>query len=242
MCGQAPATNITSCWQSLNDIQDHMLNFLENHDEQRIASDFFAGNAEIGIPGMIVSALMNTNPVMIYNGQELGERGMDEEGFSGFDGRTTIFDYWSMESVRNWINGGVYDGGKLSSSQKALREMYGKILNIAENEPVIVHGLFYDLMYANSANRCFNLKHQYAFLRKYKNEVLFAVVNFDKAEQTVRVVIPVEAFQYLDIPDNKAATQTDLITGETCISTLTEVCPFQVKIPAYSGRLLKFTY
>lgn len=112
MCGQAPASNISHCWQSLEGIQKNMLNFLENHDEQRVASDFFAGDARPGIPGMIVSAAMNTNPVMIYSGQELGERGMDAEGFSGRDGRTTIFDYWSVESLRNWNNNGLFDGAK----------------------------------------------------------------------------------------------------------------------------------
>ena len=74
-----------------------MLNFLENHDEQRIASDFFAGDPRKGIPALIVSACMNTNPMMIYFGQEFGELGMDSEGFSGRDGRTTIFDYWSVD-------------------------------------------------------------------------------------------------------------------------------------------------
>ena len=80
MCNQAPASNISGCWQSLEGIQHNMLNFLENHDEQRIASYFFAGDPRPGIPGMIVSAMMNTNPVMIYSGQELGEPGMDDEG------------------------------------------------------------------------------------------------------------------------------------------------------------------
>ena len=180
-----------------------MFNFLENHDEQRIASYFFAGDPRPGIPGMIVSAMMNTNPVMIYSGQEFGEPGMDDEGFSGRDGRTTIFDYWSLASLRNWINEGAFDGGKLTAEQRQL---------------------------------------QFVFMRKYQNEVLLVVVNFDKAEQTVRIQIPDEAFKALDFGDNKAAVQTDLMTGENCISTLTAAWPYQVVIPAYSGRLLKFTY
>ena len=93
VCGYTSATAITGCWQAVNDIQGHMLNFLENHDEQRIASDFFAGDARKALPALVVSACMNTNPMMVYFGQELGERGMDCEGFSGQDGRTTIFDY-----------------------------------------------------------------------------------------------------------------------------------------------------
>lgn len=242
MCGQAPASNILHCWQSLEGIQKNMLNFLENHDEQRVASDFFAGDARPGIPGMIVSAAMNTNPVMIYSGQELGERGMDAEGFSGRDGRTTIFDYWSVESLRNWNNNGLFDGAKLTPAERSLREMYAKLLNVVRSEPVIVEGAFYDLMYANSGNPYFNPNRQYAFLRKWKNEVLLVVVNFDRADQCVWVNIPVEAFKALDFEDNKPAELTDLLTGETTISTLTDAYPYQVKLPAYSGKMLKFSF
>ena len=242
MCGQAPASNISHCWQSLEGIQKNMLNFLENHDEQRVASDFFAGDARPGIPGMIVSAAMNTNPVMIYSGQELGERGMDAEGFSGRDGRTTIFDYWSVESLRNWNNNGLFDGAKLTPAERSLREMYAKLLNVVRSEPVIVEGAFYDLMYANSGNPYFNANRQYAFLRKWKNEVLLVVVNFDRADQCVWVNIPVEAFKALDFEDNKPAELTDLLTGETTISTLTDAYPYQVKLPAYSGKMLKFSF
>ena len=242
MCGQAPASNISHCWQSLEGIQKNMLNFLENHDEQRVASDFFAGDARPGIPGMIVSAAMNTNPVMIYSGQELGERGMDAGGFSGRDGRTTIFDYWSVESLRNWNNNGLFDGAKLTPAERSLREMYAKLLNVVRSEPVIVEGAFYDLMYANSGNPYFNPNRQYAFLRKWKNEVLLVVVNFDRADQCVWVNIPVEAFKALDFEDNKPAELTDLLTGETTISTLTDAYPYQVKLPAYSGKMLKFSF
>lgn len=242
MCNQAPASNISGSWQALEGIQSHMLNFLENHDEQRIASLFFAGDPRPGIPGMIVSATMNTNPVMIYSGQEFGEPGMDEEGFSGRDGRTTIFDYWSVESLRNWNNNGAFDGAKLTSAQRMLRQQYVQILNIAKTEQVITQGAFYDLMYANSRNPYFNTNRQYVFMRKYLNEVLLVVVNFDKSRQTVKVKIPSEAFQTLGFDDNKAAVLTDLLTGDTTISTLTAACPFQVSLPAYSGKLLKFTY
>lgn len=242
MCGHTPAHELSQCWQSLEGIQQNMLNFLENHDEQRIASDFFAGDPRPGIPGMIVSAAMNTNPVMLYSGQELGERGMDEEGFSGCDGRTTIFDYWSISSLRNWINGGRFDGGQLTEEQKTLRETYRKILNVVRDEPVISQGIFYDLMYANATNPYFNAHRQYTFMRKYGRDVLLAVVNFDKAEQRVWIQIPPEAFKILGFMDNEAARLTDLLTDETSISTLTDACPYQVTLPAYSGKLLKFSY
>lgn len=242
MSNQAPASNISGSWQALEGIQSHMLNFLENHDEQRVASHFFAGDPRPGIPGMIVSATMNINPVMIYSGQELGEPGMDEEGFSGLDGRTTIFDYWSVKSLRNWVNDGALDGGKLTPEQRILRSQYVKILNVAKAEQVITQGAFFDLMYANSRNPYFNANRQYVFMRKYLNEVLLVVVNFDKNEQTVRVKIPSEAFHTLGFDDNKAAALTDLLSGDTSISTLTAACPFQVTISGYCGKILKFTY
>lgn len=239
---KAPAGRITSCWQTLHGLQPYMLNFLENHDEQRIASDFFAGDFRPGIPGMIVSATMNTNPVMIYCGQEVGEKGMDEEGFSGLDGRTTIFDYWSMKSIRQWINNRTFDGAQLSREQKELRETYGKILRMASSEAALSKGLFHDLMYANLNNPRFNPDRQYAFLRKHGNEVILIVVNFDKAEQTVRVNIPENAFKYCQIEDNKAATVTDLFTGQTTVGTLTDAWPYQVTLPAFSGKAIKFSY
>ena len=155
---------------------------------------------------------------------------------------TTIFDYWSVESLRNWNNNGLFDGAKLTPAERSLREMYAKLLNVVRSEPVIVEGAFYDLMYANSGNPYFNPNRQYAFLRKWKNEVLLVVVNFDRADQCVWVNIPVEAFKALDFEDNKPAELTDLLTGETTISTLTDAYPYQVKLPAYSGKMLKFSF
>lgn len=242
MCGQQPASQISNCWKSVEDIQSHMLNFLENHDEQRIASDFFAKDARLGIPGMIVSAAMNTNPVMIYCGQELGEPGMDEEGFSGRDGRTTIFDYWSIQRLRDWNNGGRFDGVRLDPSAQQLRRTYQLLLNAVRSEQVITQGQFYDLMYANAHNPRFDSNRQYAFLRKYQNEVLLVVANFDRAEQRVWVNIPVDAFKTLGFEDNRPATVTDLLSGSTAISTLTDAYPYFVQLPAYSGKLLKFTF
>jgi len=242
ICQNAPANSITYCWQALEGIQSKMLNFLENHDEQRIASDFFAGDPKAAFPGMVICAAMNTNPVMIYCGQELGERGMDEEGYSGLDGRTSIYDYWSMETVRNWINDWKFDGGKLSAEQKELRIMYTRLLNLVITEAAISQGAFHDLTYANLNNPYFNPQRQYAFLRKQDNEVILVVANFDKSEQTVRVQIPQNAFIACDIQDNKAAVVTDLFTGDTTIGTLTEAWPYQLVLPPYSGKMLKFTY
>ncbi|MDD4514443.1 alpha-amylase family glycosyl hydrolase [Massilibacteroides sp.] len=236
VCGHTPASSISDCWKSVEGIQKNMLNFMENHDEQRIASDFFAGNAIAGIPTMIVATLMNTNPVMIYNGQELGERGMDEEGFSGRDGRTSIFDYWSMSTVRNWLN------NTSTAEEQALRDFYSKLLNIAKEEKSVFSGDFHDLVYANENNPDFNLYHQYAFLRKFENEVLLVVVNFDRSPKTVRVNIPQQAFDGLGIGDNLPAKVKDLFTGKETIGTLTSACPYQLEMEPFSGKVLKFMY
>ena len=242
ICGTASAFDITRCWQSVEGIQEHMLNFLENHDEQRIASDFFAGTAQAGFPGMIVSALMHTNPVMLYSGQELGERAMEQEGFSGLDGRTTIFDYWRVDTIQRWINNQRFDGKLLTENEKNIQKFYTRLMNIALNEAAIQQGSFYDLMYANNNNPHFNEHRQYVFLRKHEQEVILVAANFDYCEQTVQIIIPSEAFEYLNIPDNQAATLTDLLTDEQTISTLTKVASYQLTLPPYGGSILKFDY
>ena len=242
MCGRAPAGRLTECWQAVDDIRPHMFAFLENHDEQRIASDFFAGEAQTGIPAFLTAATMGTNPVMIYCGQELGERGMDEEGFSGRDGRTTIFDYWSLECLRKWNNDGRFDEGQLTDEQKTLRRQYAAILRIAATEKAICQGKFFDLMYVNRNNPYFDPHRQYAFLRKSGREVLLIVANFDRTPRTVRVNIPDEAFRSLPIPDNQAAELTDLFSGTKTVGTLTAACPYEMALPACSGKILKFHY
>ena len=152
MCSNVSAAQITQCWQTVDGIGNHMLNFLENHDEQRIASREFAGNAQLAIPALVVSATLSTGPMMVYAGQELGEKAEDAEGFSGFDGRTTIFDYWSVPSLRRWMNGGKCNNELLSDEEVRLRDTYKKVLNAAKNEPAISRGQFFDVMYVNYNN------------------------------------------------------------------------------------------
>ncbi len=125
MEGEGTVENITRLWQNESgDIAEHMLRFLENHDEQRIASRFFAGNAEAGMAPMTLSATLHTGPLMLYFGQEVGVNPTKPEGFQGDDGRTTIFDYWGVEKFQGWVNGGKFDGGKLTTEQRKLRQFY----------------------------------------------------------------------------------------------------------------------
>lgn len=236
--GHAAAYQLTRCWQSLNGILSHMLNFLENHDEQRIASDYFASDPFRAVPALMVSSMMNVNPFMIYFGQELGEPGMDEEGFSGRDGRTTIFDYWSIESVRNWINDGRFNTEKLTPSQKKLRALYKKILNLCNKEKAIREGGFFDLMYVNLDNPSFNACKQYTFLRKQDDELLVIAVNFDHIDVEVAIRIPRHAFEVMNIPEGEYPA-TELLTAAKSRVDLRADGLLHTGIPADGGVIIK---
>jgi glycosidase len=238
-CGHESATAITGRWQSLDDIHDHMLNFLENHDEQRIASDFFADDGVKGRPAMIVSATLQTNPVMIYFGQELGERGMDEEGFSGRDGRTTIFDYWTVDTVSRWVHEGRFDEVRLTKEERALRKFYVRLLNLCNEEPAIRQGQFFDLTYANLTGIDFNEHRQFAYLRKFENDLLLIMVNFDEKEVESGVCIPAHAFDFLSIPAKEKVKATDLLSGKKEEISLQPDGITRVTLPAYGGKILK---
>ena len=238
--GWESATSIPSRWQSLSGIEHRMLNFLENHDEQRIASDFFAGNGARAIPAMIVSACMNDNPVMIYFGQEIGEQGMDTEGFSGRDGRTTIFDYWSVDSIRRWRNNGKFDDKLLTEEEKKLRTFYSRLLNLCNTEKAIREGVFFDLTYANLAGWVFNEHKQYAFMRKLDDELLLIMVNFDSIPVRAAVNIPQHAFDFLGIPYNLEYNAVELLTGNTEKLVLSPDKTTPVLLDAMNGKILNF--
>ena len=228
MCGRQSAHAITAAWQQTDDIRQHMLYFLENHDEQRIASPFFAGDARKGIPALVVSALLQQNPLMIYFGQEYGEAGMDKEGFSGQDGRTTIFDYWSVDSVVRAAN------RKYTVLEKYIFDMYNKVMNIAASEKTVSDGVSFDLMYVNG-----QLQHQYAFLRKAGTEVLLVVANFDDNPATVGVTIPDHAFDYLKLKE-KGVVATDLLTGGKFKLQLKRDGAVGFEVPKQGALVLKF--
>jgi len=228
ICCHQSAHAITGAWQATDDIRDHMLYFLENHDEQRIASSFFAGDGRKGVPGLVVSALLQQNPLMIYAGQEYGERGMDKEGFSGHDGRTTIFDYWSIDTLVRAAS------LKLTAEENALKAIYNKVVGIARSEKAVADGSCFDLMYVNP-----HLQHQYAFLRKAGADVLLVVANFSEMSVDVSVSIPGHAFDYLGLKE-KNAQATDLLTGEKMRLQLKRDEAVSVGIAAQDAVVLKF--
>lgn len=241
ICGYKPASEITFCWQRIGDLQPKMLNFLENHDEQRIASDFFAGDAFKAIPGMITAATMYTNPVMIYFGQELGERGMDKEGFSGLDGRTTIFDYWSVDSVRKWRNNGSFGNGNLTQGQVKLRKFYLQLIQIAREEESISSGKFFDLMYHNYENPEFDSTKQYAFLRSCKKEFILVVANFAPYASEISVHIPSEAFGYMGIEPQRIKSAKELFSKKNIPLSSRWDKALYINVEACSGMIIKFS-
>ena len=236
-----PVRNITNTWQQLGGIEDKMLNFLENHDEQRIASGFFCGNGIYAQPAMIVAATLTKAPVMIYFGQELGEFGMDSEGFSGVDGRTSIFDYWGVKSIQAWANRGKFDGKNLSEEQLELREFYKKLLHVTLREKAITDGVMYDLEYANYDNPKFNSHEQFAYFRKYKNEFLLIALNFHDKNLDTEIRIPAEAFQYLNINENENYACENLLneSEKLPVVTLSSGNTFKVFLPAWKGKIIK---
>jgi len=240
VCGNQPARAITYCWQTVDDIHAQMLNFLENHDEQRIASDFFAGDAWKAIPALVVSATLYKNPLMIYAGQELGERGMDAEGFSGLDGRTTIFDYWSVESLRNWYNQGKINTAALTPDQKRLRDLYVRILHLCNTSEAIREGKFFDLMYANPHSDNFNPDKQYAFMRYAGSELLLIVANFDNQDVDVRIFIPQHAFSYFEIDETLIQSEKELLTETDTTINLSYNYDIQICLKKFNANIFKF--
>ncbi|MFA6334300.1 MAG: alpha-amylase family protein [Bacteroidales bacterium] len=229
--GEAPASSITNIWQSLGDNQNKMLNFLENHDEQRIASDFFLGDPNLAIPALAVSLLLNTTPFMLYFGQELGERGMDGEGYSGVDGRTTIFDYWSIDSIRDW---------RKTGSEPALRNRYRRLLNLALTEMAFKIGQTYDLSYINSKSDHFDPEYNYAFLRFYNKELILVVVNFENRTRRLKIDIPKHSFDYFKISDQFAGFGIDLVSGEKITELFSVRSHYSIEIKANDIRIIKF--
>lgn len=231
-CNHHSAATITDCWQRIDGIGDRMLNFLENHDEQRFASVEYAGDAAKVLPSLVVSSMISTAPFMLYAGQELGEKGEDAEGFSGKDGRTTIFDYWSIPTLRRWQK------GELSPLEASLRTIYKKVLNLLNKEKAISQGEFFDLMYVNFNNSDFSPHHNYAFLRHYGDTTLLIAVNFSDNPCDLRINIPDHAVDMFHIKEGKRMA-TELLSGRRAAKTLSSSVPFATTISPWGAVIWK---
>ena len=228
------ATGITRNWQFLSDLQPYMLNFLENHDEQRFASDFFGKDAYKTFAPLYVSLYLNTAPFMVYFGEEVGEKGMNEEGFSGKDGRTTIFDWWSISSIkrlRQVIQTGEFktlEPGKLvkAGMKKEEAEVFCKFaaaLRFAAIDEAIRQGTTYDLCYCNMGSDGFDKNRHFAFLRDHENHTLLIAANFSGTDTKMKLRIPEHAFDWMGIPITES------------LNTSTEI---EVVVPAFNGTIV----
>jgi glycosidase len=206
--GQGNTAEITRVWrEESNGISNHMLRFLENHDEQRVASNDFAGTPWAAVPAMTVSATLGTGPVMVYFGQEVGEPGRGLEGFQGEDGRTTIFDYWGVPTHQAWMNSGKFDGGKLNDEQQRLREFYTKLLNLSTSREAIKAGKFYALTTQEGSAP----SGVYAYLRHTAQERILVLVNFNRQAADYGISIPASAFSAMGIDGKGTFILQDLL-------------------------------
>lgn len=235
------AAQLTSAWQTVDGIGDRMLNFLENHDEVRYGSVEFAGNPSRVIPDLVVSAMMSCGPMMIYYGQELGESATENEGFAGYNNRSTIFDYWSYDTMRRWYDGGKCSVAKLNAHEKWLRSLYSKVLNLINDNAALREGSFFDLMYANLGHEGFDPHHCFCFLRYTPEEALLICTNFGNEDVDLTVRIPELAFDMTGLKERDVQTH-DLLWNKPYAFKLSRTEPLNVRIPARDALVLPLTY
>ncbi|WP_229239004.1 alpha-amylase family glycosyl hydrolase [Emticicia sp. C21] len=210
MQGAGDANDITKVWQNESgNFANHMIRFLENHDEHRISSKYFAGDPFKAIPSMIVSATLHSGPVMLYFGQEVGVNPTEPEGFSGDDGRTTIFDYWGVPEFQNWVNDHKYDGGKLTADQKKIRKFYADLLKFVNSSDAIQNGQFFDLQYVNNNGQSphYNDLKIFSYLRFTEKQKLLFICNFDlENSYSTAVNIPKGAWEMMKLDPSEKHT------------------------------------
>ncbi|MCF7494164.1 alpha-amylase family protein [Vibrio sp. L5-1] len=195
MQGKASTAIIPDIQHQMMDIEHHMMHFLDNHDEQRIASPEFVGNPNIAKPAMLVSALLSSSPTMIYFGQEVGEPGAEDAGF-GQPSRTSIFDYIGVPQHQKWMNHGAFDGGLLDHNEKQLRHFYQKVMNFSLEHSSMT-GEYRDLHRSNNLSDSV-----YTFLRYDDQELTIVAANFSQhATESIHLKVPNDVIQKLKITD-----------------------------------------
>jgi glycosidase len=219
MQGQAPTSELLPIIGNLSDIDPHMLHFLENHDEQRIACPDFAGDADMGKPAMTVSALVGKGATMLYFAQALGEAADRDAGF-GSATRTTIFDYWGLECLKRWANNGKYDGFRLTKDETSLREHYTTLLSFSAENPAM-NGEYMDLHKHNLANRSTYNEKMFSFARWSPDSRVVVLAGFDrKKTHKVELTLPKELIQEWQLTDG--AYRLDNIFSQKRISLVVE--------------------
>jgi glycosidase len=232
----ASTWGINAVWNhDTNGIDSHMLRFMENHDEERIANGVFAGNPWLAVPGMVVSATLNTGPVMIYSGQEVGEPAIGRQGFGG-NPRTSIFDYCGVPEHQKWMNGGRFDGGQLSDDQKNLRSFYSKLLNAVVANEALSSGEFYELMLSNEHQPGFD-QGVYFYARYTGKQRVLVIANFNRYNKNMVVKLADDFMNRVNI--SGPVTFTDLLSGNVYhTSNISD--GLNVMVSAVSALLLAF--
>ncbi len=219
MQGRGSTDYLPTIQTDLADIEDHMLHFLENHDEQRIASPEFAGDANRGKPAMVVSATIGTAPVMIYFGQEVGEPAAEDAGF-GKHSRTSIFDYVGVPNHQRWMNEGAFDGGLLAENEKSLRDFYRRLLNFSIKSSALM-GRYIGLHPYNRAMTQNYNQRVFSFARFSVDEKLVVIVNFDARESfSFDFRLPEDVVQLWNLSDGRYVL-TDQLYGHKNRLTIT---------------------
>ncbi len=229
--GKASALDIPGIQQSLSGINQNMVHFLENHDEQRIASPFFAGDATKALSAFVVSATIDPGPVMIYFGQEVGEPAVGAEGYGANDGRTTMFDYWGVPEHQKWVNEGAFDGGLLSDAQKELRMKYTQILTLARDNVAIAAGSYYDLTFFNVSSKTCSDR-VVSYVRAKDNERLIVVAGFNARPERIQIKLTPELVAEWKLPDTMKFEVEDLLGSITPL-TLGKEQGLSFELPPY---------
>ncbi|MFI0491960.1 alpha-amylase family protein [Flavobacterium sp.] len=210
--GKSWPDGLSDIQNRMADIEHHMLHFLDNHDEQRLASPEFAGTPQKGKPLMVVSTTISTSPTMVYFGQEVGEAGNENAGF-GTHSRTSIFDYIGVPNHQRWMNEGKFDGGQLSQDEKDLRDFYKRLLNFSINSSALM-GKFQEIQ---TANRNITPGYDiaiYSYTRWSDTQKLIIVTNFySLASSNFELRIPADIIQKWNLKDG-TYTITDQLYHE----------------------------
>ena len=237
MQGHGSTDHLPAICSDLADIEHHMLHFLENHDEQRIASKDFAGNAEKGKPAMVVSACLSTSPTMIYFGQHVGEPGYGNMGF-GSETRTSIFDYCGVPAHQRWMNNGKFDGGQLTKGEKELNNFYKTLLNFTTQSSALTGG-FAEIHTYNRENTPGYTDKLFSFVRWSNDEKLFIISNFEENPHEFQLKIDAETLKKLKLK-NGSYKLTDKLSGKEGIQLVVNVSGLvNVKLAALESLILE---
>ena len=218
--GKTLPDGLSDIQNRMTDIEHHMLKFLDNHDEQRLASDEFAGTAENGKPLMVVSTTISTSPTMVYFGQEVGEAGNEDGGF-GTHSRTSIFDYVGVPNHQRWMNEGKFDGGQLSQDEKDLRDFYKRLLNFSIKSPALM-GKFQEIQTINRQSTEDYDAGIYAYTRWSDSQKLIIVTNFSwLTTSNFELKIPADIIQKWNLKDGNY-TITDQLYNKNSVQLRVE--------------------